>query len=217
MGGICVPMRARDRATPPGAVRGPIDSLRRLDRGLLRCAGGVRSPGLDRALVSITTAANYWRLWLAIAGLLAVLGGRRGRVAAARGLTSLVIAGLMTNGPAKLIARRRRPAPSIRPTLIRMPRSPSFPSGHSAAAFAFVAAVVREQPRLAPVLGPLALAVGYSRVHTGVHYPSDVAAGAAIGIGSAALSRRIGAHGRSVADARREHGESVVRDEPAHA
>ena len=44
------------------------------------------------------------------------------------------------------------------------------------------------------MLAPLAVAVGYSRVHTGVHYPSDVAAGAAIGIGSAALSRRLGRH-----------------------
>ena len=75
-----------------------------------------------------------------------------------------------------------------------MPRSTSFPSGHSAAAFAFAAGAAMELPALAPVLAPLALAVGYSRVHTGVHYPSDVAAGAAIGIGSAALARRLGPH-----------------------
>ena len=60
--------------------------------------------------MKITTAANYWRLWLAIAGLLALLGGRRGRAAAGRGLVALVIAASATNGPAKLLARRRRPA-----------------------------------------------------------------------------------------------------------
>jgi len=175
-------------------VRGPIASLRRLDRLLMRRAHAIDSPDLDRVLVRITTAANYWRLWLAIAALLALLGGRRGRAAAGRGVLALVIAAVTTNGPVKLLTRRRRPAPSVRPALIRMPRSPSFPSGHSAAAFAFAAAAAGELPELAPVLGTLAVAVGYSRVHTGVHYPSDVAAGAAIGIGSAALSRRLVGH-----------------------
>ncbi len=175
-------------------MRGPLRNLRRLDRGLMRRVRGVDSPQLDSALVKITTAANYWRLWLAIAGLLALLGGRRGRAAAGRGLVALVIAAFATNGPAKLLTRRRRPASPGRPALIRMPRSTSFPSGHSAAAFAFATAATAELPLLAPVLAPLALAVGYSRVHTGVHYPSDVAAGAAIGIGSAALARRLGPH-----------------------
>jgi membrane-associated phospholipid phosphatase len=160
----------------------------------MRRARRVDSPALDRALVSITTVANYWRLWLAIAGLLGLLGGPRGRAAAWRGLVALVVAGIATNGPAKLLTRRRRPAGFGRPALIRMPRSTSFPSGHAAAAFGFATAASAELPELAPVLVPLALAVGYSRVHTGVHYPSDVAAGAAIGIGSAALSRRLGPH-----------------------
>jgi membrane-associated phospholipid phosphatase len=190
-------MRAHQRATPPRAVRGPLASLRRLDRLMMRRAHGIDSPGLDRVLVRITTAANYWRLWLAIAALLALLGGRRGRAAAGRGVLALMIAAITTNGPVKLLARRRRPAPSVRPALIRMPRSPSFPSGHSAAAFAFATAAAGELPELAPVLGPLAVAVGYSRVHTGVHYPSDVAAGAAIGVGSAVLSRRLGRHSRN--------------------
>ncbi len=72
-----------------------------------------------------------------------------------------------------------------------MPRSTSFPSGHSAAAFAFATGACEELPVLAPVLVPLAGAVAYSRVHTGVHYPSDVAAGAAIGIGSGMLAKRV--------------------------
>jgi undecaprenyl-diphosphatase len=72
-----------------------------------------------------------------------------------------------------------------------MPGSTSFPSGHSAAAFAFTTGACQELPVLAPVLVPLAGAVAYSRVHTGVHYPSDVAAGAAIGICSGILARRV--------------------------
>ena len=196
-------------------MRGPLQNLRRLDRGLMRRARGVDSAQLDSALVKITTAANYWRLWLAIAALLALLGGRRGRTAAGRGLVALLIAGFATNGPAKLLTRRRRPASPGRPALIRMPRSTSFPSGHSAAAFAFATAVSAELPLLAPVLGPLALAVGYSRVHTGVHYPSDVAAGAAIGIGSAALARRLGP--QASPGAQRSYGSHDTQSSPGAA
>jgi undecaprenyl-diphosphatase len=97
----------------------------------------------------------------------------------------------VANGPAKLLVRRRRPFRHARPTLIRTPQSTSFPSGHSATAFAFATGACAELPLLAPVLIPLAGAVAYSRVHTGVHYPSDILAGAAIGIGSGALAARL--------------------------
>jgi len=147
-----------------------------------------RSPALDRILVGITRAANYSRLWLLLAGGLALFGGRGGRRAAGRGLFAIAIAATVANGPAKLLVRRRRPFSRSSPALIRTPRSTSFPSGHSAAAFAFTTATCAELPVLLPALVPLAGAVAYSRVHTGVHYPSDVAAGVGIGIGSGLLA-----------------------------
>jgi membrane-associated phospholipid phosphatase len=163
--------------------------VQHLDRRLMRGSFGARSPALDRTLIATTRAANYSRLWLVIAGGLAMFGGRRGRRAAGRGL--IAIAAAAANGPAKLLVRRRRPSSCRRPTLIRTPRSTSFPSGHTAAAAAFVAGASAELPVLAPILVPLAGAVAYSRVHTGVHYPSDVVAGAAIGIGSGLLATRL--------------------------
>ncbi len=63
-----------------------------------------------------------------------------------------------------------------------MPRSRSFPSGHTAAAFAFAVGAGRELPQSALPLLALASLVGYSRIHTGVHYPGDVLAGAACGV-----------------------------------
>jgi membrane-associated phospholipid phosphatase len=165
--------------------------VERLDRRLMRRSFGARSPALDRTLVATTRAANYSRLWLAVAGVLAVFGGRDGQRAAGRGLIAIAIAAAAANGPAKLLVRRRRPSSRRRPTLIRTPRSTSFPSGHTAAAAAFVTGASTELPILAPVLVPLAGAVAYSRVHTGVHYPSDVAAGAAIGVGSGMLAARL--------------------------
>jgi membrane-associated phospholipid phosphatase len=156
----------------------------------MRRSFGARSPGVDRSLVAITQAASYSRLWLLIAAALAVFGGQQGRRAAERGLIAVAIAAVVTNGPAKLLVRRRRPFSRSRPTLIRMPRSTSFPSGHSAAAFAFATGACAESPLLAPVLIPVAGVVAYSRVHAGVHYPSDVAAGVGIGVGSGLLAAR---------------------------
>jgi undecaprenyl-diphosphatase len=62
-----------------------------------------------------------------------------------------------------------------------MPTSTSFPSGHSASAFAFASVVGKEIPVISGPLRGLAGAVAYSRVHTGVHYPNDVIIGSIIG------------------------------------
>lgn len=186
--GRLVPFTA-DRLVPFTAGRlVPFAMIGRLDRWLMRRSTRLRSPGLNRTLVGLTRAADHSRLWLLLAGVLAICGGRRGRRASGRGILAIAIAAAIANGPAKLLARRRRPGGHATPTLIRMPGSTSFPSGHSAAAFAFAAGACSELPVLAPLLGPLAGAVAYSRVHTGVHYPSDVAAGAAIGVCSGVLA-----------------------------
>ncbi len=63
-----------------------------------------------------------------------------------------------------------------------MPKSSSFPSGHAASAFAFATAVGLDEPLWLPVILPLALGVAVSRVRLGVHYPSDVVVGMAIGV-----------------------------------
>ena len=58
----------------------------------------------------------------------------------------------------------------------------SFPSGHAATSFAGAALVSRYLPGGRPVLFGVAVAVAFSRLYVGVHYPSDVVAGAALGL-----------------------------------
>jgi undecaprenyl-diphosphatase len=165
--------------------------VQQLDEQLMRRAAGWRSPSRDRSLVAITQAADYSGLWVAIGATLVTVGGHRGRAAAERGLLGVMIAAVLANGPAKALVRRGRPVAGASPTLIPMPRSTSFPSGHSASASAFATGVCTELPGLAPLLVPLAGAVAYSRTHTGVHYPSDVAAGVGLGIGSGLIAGRL--------------------------
>jgi membrane-associated phospholipid phosphatase len=126
---------------------------------------------------------------LAAAAALALAGGPPGRRAAGRGLASVVVTAAVVNLAIKPITGRRRPDAG-RPAgpLVRMPRSRSFPSGHTAAAFAFATGADRGLPGAGPPLYGLATLVGYSRIHTGVHYPLDVCTGALAGMALAALT-----------------------------
>ena len=69
-------------------------------------------------------------------------------------------------------------------------RSPdhSFPSGHTASSFAGATALVFYYPKAAPLVYGVAVGVGASRVHLGVHFPSDAAVGGVIGIGIGTFS-----------------------------
>lgn len=164
---------------------GALSRLDAFDRRLFHLLTRREQALLDRSLKTLTTSANRSVLWLSIAGVLAIAGGDRGRRAALRGALAISLTSTLVNLPLKYLARRGRPERrrGDRPSLVPIPGSFSFPSGHSASAFAFATAVAREDPRLLLLLFPLAASVAYSRVHLRVHYPFDVLAGAAIGTG----------------------------------
>src|SRR3954462_9395948 len=133
----------------------------------------------------LASAADYSRLSIASAAALALTGGRPGRRAAIMGLGSVAATASIVNIAVKPAWKGRRPdrvgqeVPEARH--VPMPSSRSFPSGHSAAAFAFATGVGQVMPRAAVPLRALAALVAYSRVHTGVHYPGDVTIGSLIG------------------------------------
>jgi undecaprenyl-diphosphatase len=138
-------------------------------------------------------AANYSRLWLGVAAGLVLTGRADARRAAVRGLVSLAVASATANVLAKGLSGRARPAVAQVPVVRRLRRAPlttSFPSGHAASAAAFATGASLEMPALAVAVGGLAAAVAGSRIVTGAHYPSDVVAGAALGVGAATLTLR---------------------------
>jgi membrane-associated phospholipid phosphatase len=166
-------------------ARGWLDDAARLDLAVYAAVAGTPTPALDEPMRRLSDAADRSKLNLAAAALLAVAGGARGRQAARAGVVSLAATSVVVNAVAKPLARRRRPerevhaVPAVRH--VRMPTSRSFPSGHSASAFAFATAAGQVLPYSAAPLRALAAAVAYSRVHTGVHYPGDVILGALLG------------------------------------
>ncbi|MDP8959314.1 MAG: phosphatase PAP2 family protein [Actinomycetota bacterium] len=168
--------------------------LRRADLALFRKIALTEVPVVGPILPPLSRAADYSRLWMAIALALALFSGRAGQRAATRGVLCVAATSLFVNQPAKYLAGRVRPdwdvVPEVR-RLLRVPASSSFPSGHSASAFAFAVGASQEMPALAWPLGLLASAVAFSRIYTGVHYPADVLAGVAMGSAFAVASRRL--------------------------
>jgi undecaprenyl-diphosphatase len=121
-------------------------------------------------------------LWIALALVLA-LAWRRARV-----LVLVVLADAAADGFASIL----KVATNVhRPTnthpLLALPHSNSFPSGHTATSFACATVLTAFAPRAAPAFYVLALAVAYSRLYVGVHFPTDVVAGALLGIATALL------------------------------
>jgi undecaprenyl-diphosphatase len=176
------------------AARRALAELEALDLAVYRAVAGGPTPALDVGLVRLTRAADHSLLWLGLAAGLAAAGGRRRR-AAALGITAIGLASATTNLAVKPLLVRERPdrAAAAVPVArhVRMPRSTSFPSGHAASAFAFVTAVGGELPGAAVLLRPVAVAVAYSRVHAGVHYPVDITVGSLIGVTAAGVVRRV--------------------------
>ncbi len=170
------------------------DDVNAADRAIVSRLAELPASALDPAMRALSTAANHSLLWLAIAALLASRQGVTRR-AAWRAVVAIGGASFVANAVLKPLVPRRRPPADVLPaqrTLADPPTSSSFPSGHAASAAAFTAALWIQSPKLAMAVAPVAAAVAYSRVHVGVHWPSDVVAGVAVGTGVARAARRVG-------------------------
>jgi membrane-associated phospholipid phosphatase len=188
--GDALARRAQARQGVTSARAAALRELGAVDRAVYDAVARTPTATLDGPVRQLSTAADHARLWLAIAAVIALLGGSRGRRAALEGVVSIAVTSATVNLGAKSLHRRHRPPRAVALPAARqvpVPASTSFPSGHAASAFAFAYAVGRHLPGLAVPVRLLAAGVAYSRVHTGVHYPGDVVIGSVTGAGTAAM------------------------------
>lgn len=166
-------------------------AVQRFDDVVERLAARIRSPRLDPIFYGLSSAADHGLLWIALGALRAARAGDPTiaiRLASALGTESS-----LTNGPIKLAFRRIRPSSDEEVPLrygLHQPITSSFPSGHATSAFTAATLLGHRSPAK-PLYFALAGLVAFSRVYVRLHHGSDVAAGAALGLGFGQVARRV--------------------------
>lgn len=149
-----------------------------------------RCPFLDAVMPAVSVICNHGEVWIALAVILLLL--RRTRRAGMTLAVALVLDLLCCNLLLKPLIARIRPC-DVRDLVLLIPRPMdySFPSGHTASSFAATAALKASGSRLWQPAFFLSLLISFSRLYLYVHWPSDVLAGALLGIGLGYLSREL--------------------------
>lgn len=153
----------------------------------------IRQDWLTPIMRIITMFGDYGAFWIATCIVLLCVPKTR-KKAGIPASCSLALNGILTNLWLKRMVARVRPYVRFQEltVLTTIPKNTSFPSGHTAASFAVAAAIYmagyRKSGRFLYLLATL---IGLSRLYLGVHYPTDVIAGAIVGLFSAWIIRKI--------------------------
>ena len=154
--------------------------MKNLDLSLLRTMRTRwHTPALEKAAMLLSKAGENAYIWFAIGVIGAIVDpDRRWQwiVMALAGPAAIVV-----NFGIKLIFRRPRPQLDGLPPLGGAPSSLSFPSAHATASFTAAPVATRISPDLAPIVFGLAALMALTRPYLGMHYPSDIVAGAGLG------------------------------------
>ena len=162
-------------------LRPVLERLQELDRRLLRAMRTrYHAPRSEDTMKALGMAGEWGAVWVAIGVAAAALDATRRE----RWLRAVAVAptAIGVNYLVKLAVRRRRPRLRRLPPLAVAPSELSFPSAHATSSLAAAAAMGRVAPGLRPPLYGLAGAICVTRPYLGMHYPSDVLGGAAIGL-----------------------------------
>lgn len=159
-----------------------------IDRRLFTLINGLPHSTTSDRYVSVLSDLGEGLGWVAGGAALAILGGPKGRRAGIATALASLVATYIVQQRVKPLFRRVRPFVNREARVVGIrPPDHSFPSGHTASSFAAATALAIFYPKAAPVAYTLATGVGVSRVHLGVHFPSDAAVGGVIGIGIGTL------------------------------
>jgi membrane-associated phospholipid phosphatase len=137
------------------------------------------SPGAEKAAKLLGKAGNNGAIWFGFGLTLAIFDGSNREAWLICAALGPVAIGL--NFAVKLVVRRPRPVLNGLPPLGGAPSSLSFPSAHATSSFAVATAMTRVEP-VAALAFVLAFALSLGRPYLGMHYPSDVLAGALLGV-----------------------------------
>ena len=162
-----------------------------LDRELRDWVVDNRVGVLDPIFVALSYLGSFGFVWLAIA--LAISGFAWNRPWLWTRVAVAILIAESTSAALKRWIERDRPAVADPEpeTLVGLPATYSFPSGHATVSFACATVLALAVPRLTWPLFALAALISFSRVYVGVHYPFDVLAGAALGVGVAIALRTL--------------------------
>jgi undecaprenyl-diphosphatase len=154
----------------------------RFDDTVERLVASRRSGPADALAHLLASAADRSKVWVGLAGLRALLDRRAGHRAALRTIAVVAVESGVIHAVVKPGFRRVRPLTDVDLRFgARRPPSSSFPSGHAASAATAAVLLADGMNGWGPPLAVLALAIGWSRVQTGLHHASDVIGGLVIG------------------------------------
>ncbi len=188
-------MRAKRRFLLPGRKvvrRNPVlAGLGDTDQAVLRFlrTRGHAEP-VETMMKALGMCGEYAAVWVAAGAIGASIDDKRRRQWLAAGATGPLAVG--ANLAVKLAVGRQRPLIEDHPALAKAPTKLSFPSAHATSSVAAATALGRVEPRARPALFTLAIAICVGRPYLGMHYPSDVLAGAVLGATIGALVRGLG-------------------------